>query len=115
MNDTGRLGRHRHPVLSILLFAMGLGLGFAIGALLAAMTSPSVGEDTRRELGDLLLGNDRADRTVESAGHMPLGLLGRLQVRFRLARSEAAIERSRRQNELERQLAEAQRTGRVGA
>jgi hypothetical protein len=116
--------RRKNPVVQVLKFVVGAGLGLAVGVVIAAMLTPYAGEDTRRKLRDLAKGGPKALMSGGDQGatqSFPIGtgevqegiagLLSNPKGRFELAKEEAQKAREAKERELQAEFQTAKRTG----
>jgi gas vesicle protein len=115
--------RRTSPILRALMFVVGIGLGLAVGGLIAALLAPATGEETRRRLRELVgglapaggsRGGDETSTLPAATGAVRDGVAGLIsnpKGRFQVALEEARKEREAKERELRAEFETAKRTG----
>jgi hypothetical protein len=117
-----RQRRRSNPIWVGVKFVLGLGLGFFVGCLVAALIAPSAGEDTRQAIRDRLPGGTPKlpDPATSSSGAVTRGMRvsavdagGGLSGRLEAAREAMATEQRETENALFTRFRRAITTGRA--
>jgi hypothetical protein len=116
-----RQRKRTNPVWVAVKFVLGLGLGFLVGCMIAALLAPSAGEDTRQAIKDRMPGgtpklpDERAansgavTRGMHVAAAEPVSIGGRIEA----AKAAMAIEQREHENALFARFRRAIATGRA--
>jgi hypothetical protein len=116
-----RQRKRSNPIWVAVKFVLGLGLGFLVGCMIAALLAPSAGEDTRQALRDRVPGgtpklpDERAansgavTRGMSVATAEPVSIGGRIEA----AKAAMATERREHENALFARFRRAIVTGRA--
>jgi hypothetical protein len=113
-----RQRKRSNPVWVAFKFVLGLGLGFLVGCMIAALLAPSAGEDTRQAIRDRVPGgtprlpDERATNSGAVTRGMHVSTVTSMGSRLEAAKAAMTTERREHENALFARFRRAIATGR---